>query len=309
MHQTESYGARLAAYVAVPDSQFAPSPALRRPVMSRRAVVSLVLGLFCVVLTVLAASDRLLPRVYSLTLAALGSVCALAIAAVALRDIRRSQGQLKGRAVAGIGLGLALLTMPLSCVGSLALDWMDAISPSVWTADPKVENGQAYDKAALSISADQVLVVPKDAVVEEGASAGRVEVFMEKTLAFGGHPPERMSIRMARDHMGVGCKTEDGKVILATYGEWDSQIEGGAFLRLLVRVPEGVPVERRADLSGPESVGREWHGEYLTKPAEVRGGYWYGPASPGPGWQALRGEPDRDCRARYVNVTRNPGDQ
>jgi hypothetical protein len=279
------------------------------PVTSRRAVVSLVLALLCIGLTVLAASDRLLPRVYSLTLAALGSVCALAIAAVALRDIRRSQGHLKGRAVARVGLGLAVLTMPLSCFGSLAVDWMDAISSSMWTADPNVENGRAYDKAALSISADQVLVVPKDAAVEEGAPAGRVEVFMKKTLAFGGHPPERMSIRLARNHMGVGCKTEGGKVILATYGEWDSQIEGGAFLELLVRVPEGVTVERRADLSGPESVGREWHAEYLTKPAEAKEGYWYGPASPGPGWQALRGEPDRDYRARYVNVTRNPGDQ
>src|SRR5258708_9041684 len=106
---------------------------------------------------------------------------------------------------------------------------------------------------------------------------------MAKTLAFFGHPPAPMSIRNARKNVGCAVKPEEDALVVATYGEWDS-IEGGARMKLLASVPEGVEVEHRNGFSGPSSAGREWHGKYLTKPKDAQDGYWYGPASPTDGW-------------------------
>jgi hypothetical protein len=60
---------------------------------------------------------------------------------------------------------------------------------------------------------------------------------------------------------------------------------------------EGIEVRRKANLSGPNSAGREWNGSYLTKPKEVKTGYWYGPASPATGWSAIPDVPDIKRRA------------
>src|SRR5262245_58053584 len=61
----------------------------------------------------------------------------------------------------------------------------------------KVENGSAYDQAAVDLGATKKLVLPDNAVVQRSGEAGKVQLFMKKTLAFGGHPPEPMSIRNA----------------------------------------------------------------------------------------------------------------
>ena len=93
-------------------------------------------------------------------------------------------------------------------------------------------------------------------------------------------------------------------LVLATFGEWDSQIEGGTRMRIVALVPLGVAVEQRAGLSGPYSAGREWHGQYLTKPKEVKEGYWYGPASPADGWTAIPDVPDPERRAEGAERAR-----
>jgi hypothetical protein len=67
---------------------------------------------------------------------------------------------------------------------------------------------------------------------------------------------------------------------------------------LLVIVPKGVRVERRTMPSPPTANatgGGQW---YLTKPPEVKVGYWYGPASPPDGWAAVPDVPDSDRRAK-----------
>ena len=68
-------------------------------------------------------------------------------------------------------------------------------------------------------------------------------------------------------------------------------------MKVLFVVPKGIEVEKRANLSGEKSAASEWEGEYLTKPQEVKEGYWYGPASPGDGWKAIPADPDRERRA------------
>jgi hypothetical protein len=162
----------------------------------------------------------------------------------------------------------------------------------------KVENGTAFDKAALNPGTAKKIVLPDSATVRRTAESGPISLFMAKRLHFGGHPPEPMSIRGARKNMGCAVKAEGETLIIATFGEWDSHKEGGADMKLVVVVPERLEVEKRGGLSGENSAAREWSGTYLTKPAEAKGGYWYGPASPAGGWSAVPDEPDHDRTAK-----------
>jgi hypothetical protein len=158
--------------------------------------------------------------------------------------------------------------------------------------DPKVQNGDIYDKAIIKAADIKTLIVPENAKVERAGAADAIELYVKKTQSFGGHPPEPMTLEAARKHMGCATKAENGKLTLATYGEFSTK-EGGAHMRLLLRVPAGLTVETQPKLSGPESSGqRKQDGAYLTKKADAREGYWYGPASAGTGWKAISLEPD-----------------
>jgi hypothetical protein len=196
---------------------------------------------------------------------------------------------------------LVILVVLLVIAGGLWMTgWWPNFDPSIELSERfgRVENGSAYDRAAVDLGTAKKLTLPDDAVVRRSGEAGKVQLFMKKTLAFGGHPPEPMSIRDARKNMGCAVKAEGDALVVATFGEWDSRIEGGTELRLVAVVPEGVEVEQRKGLSGPDSAGREWHGQYLTKPKDAKRGYWYGPASPADGWTAVPAVADPDRIAK-----------
>jgi hypothetical protein len=145
----------------------------------------------------------------------------------------------------------------------------------------KVENGAAFDSAVLDLAGRTRLVVPDNAEVLRGAAGGTTRVYLKKTLGFGGHPPEPMSIRTVRKYMGCATKAEGEALVLGTFGEWKSK-EGGSRIKLVVVVPAGVEVEKVAGLSGPESAARPpVGGPYLTKPR----------------WTVVPVEPDPDHRA------------
>src|SRR5258708_644991 len=61
----------------------------------------------------------------------------------------------------------------------------------------KVENGTAYDRSAVDLGKARKIILPHDAVVRRAGETAKFELFMAKTLAFFGHPPEPMSIRNA----------------------------------------------------------------------------------------------------------------
>ncbi|HKB02594.1 MAG TPA: hypothetical protein VKD90_10265 [Gemmataceae bacterium] len=164
--------------------------------------------------------------------------------------------------------------------------------------NPNVENGTAYDRAAVDVGAGRTVVLPDTATVRRDPAGGPVRLFMAKQLLFVGHPPAPMSIRDSRKNMGCAIRTEGDALVIATFGEWDSHIEGGAGMRLVAFVPEGVGVQRRDGLSGEKSAAREQHGAYVARPEDAKGGHWYGPASPAPGWTAVPDEPDPDRTAR-----------
>jgi hypothetical protein len=90
---------------------------------------------------------------------------------------------------------------------------------------------------------------------------------------------------------------DDDALVIATYGDLDSQSEGGTQVKLVAIVPDGVEVEQRKGLSGPERAGQERQGQKLTKPKDAKDGYWYGTASPAKGWTAIPTVPDADRSA------------
>jgi hypothetical protein len=141
-----------------------------------------------------------------------------------------------------------------------------------------VENGYAYDRATVDLGNHTAVVVPADARVERGAPAGRVEIYLEKHMGYGGYAVK--SIREERKKMGCARKSEGDKLLLAGYGWWTS-IEGGTGLTLLIRLPDGLPVEKRRSLSGPNEE------EGKAKMPSRRS-----PSSLGPDWEAIPDEPD-----------------
>ena len=74
--------------------------------------------------------------------------------------------------------------------------------------------------------------------------------------------------------------------MVAIHGEWDSRIEGGARVKLVAVVPDGVEVEQRAGLS---------------KPLDARGA-WGGLSLPSEGWTAVPDPPD----ARTLPTKQSP---
>jgi hypothetical protein len=152
-----------------------------------------------------------------------------------------------------------------------------------------VQNGTAFDYGMITLANAKLVVLPTTATVRRGGEAGKVGLFMAKTLAFAGHPKERIDLAGARKYMGCAFRQESDGIVIATYGEWDS-VTGGAVLRLIAVVPDDVRVELRRGLWGPDSEARRWHDPSLHRPPVVKD--WYGPAAPAPGWNPIPTAPD-----------------
>jgi hypothetical protein len=164
------------------------------------------------------------------------------------------------------------------------------------SADNRVANGSAFDFGAVALTPGLVLVVPDDAGIAFGSPPGRCEFFLEKELGFAGHPGARLSPATARSNMGVATKTEGDKLVVATYGEWNSHIEGGAAVGLVVRVPEGSRVFRRPGLSGEDSA--TMFGPDGARHEQSFTDDWGAPAKPAPGWNSVPTRPDERRVAR-----------
>jgi hypothetical protein len=74
------------------------------------------------------------------------------------------------------------------------------------------------------------------------------------------------------------------KFFIGTYGEWDSLIEGGTSIELIVEVPDGIEIERDDHLSGGSSI--------LTATGQPDGrNVMDGPAK---GWIIIQSVPDEE---------------
>jgi hypothetical protein len=145
-----------------------------------------------------------------------------------------------------------------------------------------VENGTAYDRAAVEPGRAKKVVLPDTATVQRTSEPGLIRLFMSKRLGFSGHPKEPISIRAVRKDMGCAIKVEGDALMVATFGEWDSHIEGGYNMKLVVVVPNGLAVEQRKGLSGEKSAGLERRT----------------PENPAGVWSAVLDEPDPNHAAK-----------
>jgi hypothetical protein len=150
-----------------------------------------------------------------------------------------------------------------------------------------VENGTVYERARVDAQGLVKVVFPKDAVVRRTHAPEAIQLFMAKELQFFGHPPAAINLRSARAYLGCATRKDGRALLVATYGEWGSK-EGGARIRLLVLVPEGIETEQRDELSGPESPAN--HGAELSSAGPD--GYWYGAKAPAKDWTAVSSSPD-----------------
>jgi hypothetical protein len=162
---------------------------------------------------------------------------------------------------------------------------------------PKVRNGTAYDRATVDLGTAREVAVSEGTLVKHEGEPGVVQIFMIKRLSYIGFPEESMTIRDARKKLGCMVKDENGVLLVSTYGEYDTLPDGGAFMRLVVVVPDGVVVMHRKELFKIDSIGREWNGEYLTKSPDAKRDSCYGPASPAKGWAAVPATPDPEKTA------------
>jgi hypothetical protein len=199
-----------------------------------------------------------------------------------------------------------LLVLSFLIVGPLAAaepvdDRSLVLKSSAPSAD--VENGSAYDQAEFPLGTAKRLVLPPEAeVVEEGTGA-TIRVFLKKTLAFAGHPPEKMSIRTGRNNLGIATRPEGDALVVGTYGEFSTK-EGGASVKLRFLVPKGTHVERRPGLTGDSSLV---HKGPDREPRDPNAGYWYGYTAPAPGWTRI--ETKRDAGRGAEKDAPKPTDQ
>lgn len=159
------------------------------------------------------------------------------------------------------------------------------------SADPgMVTNGTAFDRATIDMGECRWIVVPTKTEVEFSEEPGRATLFMKKEMGFMGHPSERMTIDEERRQMGCAYRKHEGKVFVGKFGEFDSGIEGGKFISLKIRVPEGTVIERTDDLELPGSSGARSSPLRLHQEGKD---VWCMVKDSSDRWTPVVGEPDR----------------
>lgn len=117
----------------------------------------------------------------------------------------------------------------LGCGGTpVDLNETDGVEVSFIFGD--IINGVAYDRAKLNSKLAESYVFPDNALIQVSADLKHIDLFIGKVLHCVGHPPDPLSVYDARKAMGLAYQVVDKEVVVATYGEWDSRIEGGAYI-------------------------------------------------------------------------------
>lgn len=192
--------------------------------------------------------------------------------------------------------------------GVASVDVATATVSYSFTTNPRIQNGSVYERIEVPREEfvpgtyPSTIVVPVEADIRAVDAKRPIVIYASKTLHYAGHPAYYLNVESARRFMGVAVKWENGFTV-GTYGEWDSHIEGGAEVALILEIPEGLKVQRQANLSGETSIAHEVEKDirytrrelYRAKHPSL---WWGGPVTPAPGWTALAGEPDPLFRAR-----------
>jgi hypothetical protein len=163
------------------------------------------------------------------------------------------------------------------------------------SADYRVTNGTAFDRATIDIGDCRAVVVSSKTKVEFSEKPGKLTLLMEKKMGFFGHPPKSTSIDDIRTKMGCAYRKKDGKIQIGKFGEFDTGGEGGKVITLNVRVSAGTAIERNDETELPHSEGAsvsplEWHNEGDKTWCSMKGSDDH--------WTPLVGEPDKEAFER-----------
>lgn len=128
---------------------------------------------------------------------------------------------------------------------------------TIWSLHPSLLNGTVYDRGVLNVAGIDMLVVPTKTKIDRGEKGKEAVLYMEKYHQWAGHPNVPTGPQEMRNEMGCAWKKKGKTLILATFGEWDSRIEGGAGMELRIAVPPGITVRKELELSGPNSLANK----------------------------------------------------
>ena len=155
-----------------------------------------------------------------------------------------------------------------------------------------IENGSLYDKAEIALTGYSKLIVPETARVRFDEADQRLQIYLKKSLLFVGQIDEPMTVRNTRKYMGLATRKEGEGLVLATFGEWDSHIEGGTWMEIQLIVPKKTTVEIRPDQCGVRSIAHQPIGNWIVKSPDAKDGFWFGRSSPASGWSVVPSVPD-----------------
>eukprot|EP00727_Mastigamoeba_balamuthi_P001149 m51a1_g11030 hypothetical protein (156) ;mRNA; r:423688-424155 len=152
-----------------------------------------------------------------------------------------------------------------------------------------IENGTYRARATIGaehLAGVKKLLLPPCAISKSPAGSP-VLILYTRTLGFAGHPPLPIPRATVEACMGIAWRyspLHSERLDVATYGEWDSHIEGRASVAVaLVEVPEGLETAHSPSHMGEHSVAAG-RGEDVPPP---EGTYWYASAGPALGWKKL----------------------
>jgi hypothetical protein len=130
---------------------------------------------------------------------------------------------------------------------STAHAWWASVKISAFTADPLVENGDAYDTARIVIPQDVTSIYfPNDCRVIEGPD-GIATMLLKKSLHWAGHPGVPTSIRKERHKMGCRLQIQNSKMSLSLFGD-SASFEGGSSIDMILLLPKTLGKHERKNL-------------------------------------------------------------
>jgi hypothetical protein len=162
----------------------------------------------------------------------------------------------------------------------------------------KVQNGSAFEKTSILALSDTLLIIPMNAIAEPNDTRDSIKLFIAKTISFGGHPPREIGIQACRNYFGAALKREKQILKIATFGEWDSRIEGAAWINMIITYPTRMKIERRTNLSGDSSESINDSKANFTGRLNGDGPYWYSSTECAAGWQKIHELPDYEQTAK-----------
>ena len=130
------------------------------------------------------------------------------------------------------------------------------------SSDSKHDNGTAFRSATLNLTDIDTIYFPTRTKVVH-ANRSTLLIHIDKMLSFHGFSDETLSINTARNNMGCAFRRNRSSVFVATFGEFDSDNDGGTFVELTAFVPDALNVKyddtyERLDEWGQATSSKLW---------------------------------------------------